>query len=255
LGDAIPNRNTLSREPERRDTAQVQHVVVQVRSKHVTSRDRVLEASTRVADLERRLGFRREKSARLTARLNALQEAAVEAAVRGEEPPSFTEIEAELREAQTSEHILEQALKRAKALLATAEVESRRAAQAEQDEKFADTLKELMGHAAKMAECHARLTEIHAASGGRYSPSLLWSALASDKDYAQWLCNAQAFLNRLRQGKDAPPAVIADCDRSLAAALTSNAQGERADRAANDHQAQETSTARKAGRAGGYPRA
>ena len=194
------------------------------------------EASRRIADLEGRLSAKREKVSQLAAQLDALQEAAVEAAVRGEEPANFTALEAALRDTQAGERILEQALNRAKASLRTAEAECKRAAQAEQDEKFANTLRELMQHAAVMAECHKRLSEIHKASGGRYSPSLFWSAFAPGNDYAQWLRNAEDFLNRPRPEKDA---VSVDCDPSQAGALTGNGQSERAGKAANDHQVEE----------------
>jgi len=223
--------------PESDDTRkQAPHGGAQVRSNYAIVCDRVEEAARRVADLEGRLSAKREKVFQLVAQLDALQEAAVEAAVRGEEPTNFTLLEAALRDAQAGERILEEALNRAKASLRTAEAECKRAAQVEQDEKFADTLRELMQHAAVMAECHNRLSEIHKASDGRYSPSLLWYAFAPGNDYAQWLRNAGDFLNRPRPEKDA---VSADCGLSLGAALTGNGQSERADTAANEHQVEE----------------
>jgi hypothetical protein len=192
----------------------------------VTARERVEEASRRVVDLESRLSAKREQAVQLAAQFSALEEAAVEAAVRGEEPASFTTLEAALRDAQAGEHILEQALSRAKASLKTVEAESQQALLAEQDEKFANTLRELMQLAAKVAQCHERLSQIHQTSEGRYPSSLLWSAFASGNDHAQWLRNAEEFLNRPGPEKDAAPS--ASRDHRLAAASTANGHSERA---------------------------
>jgi hypothetical protein len=205
----------------------VSHGAEQAQSSYVTARERVDEASRRVAHLKSRLSAKREQAVQLAGQLNALQEAAVEAAVRGEEPASFTALEAALRDAQAGEHILEQALCRAKASLRTFEAESQQALLAEQEGKFANTLREFMQLAAKAAECHERLSQIHQASDSRYSPSLLWSAFAPGNDYAQWLRNAEDFLNRPRPEKDAAPS--ANRDHRLAASLTGNGRSERAE--------------------------
>ncbi len=177
-------------------------------TRHAKARKRLEESAACVRELETRLSAARWKVASLEARLNAAQEAAVEAVVRGEEPPAFTEHEAELLSAQRNRHILEEALARATASLRTAEAESAQAGQAELDEKFASALGPLMEHAAKMAECHERLREIHAAAGGRYSPGLLWPAFAPDDYYRQWLRAAEVFLGQsLAQDQETPEAV------------------------------------------------
>jgi hypothetical protein len=177
-------------------------------TRHAKARKRLEESAARVRELETRLSVARWKVASLEARLNAAQEAAVEAVVRGGEPPTFTEREAELLAAQRNRHILEEALARATASLRTAEAESTQAAQADLDERFASTLRQLMQHAAKMAECHERLREIHAAAGGRYSPELLWPAFAPDDYYRQWLRAAEVFLSQsLGQDHEGPAAV------------------------------------------------
>ncbi len=177
-------------------------------TRQAKARKRTEESAARVRELETRLSAARWKVARLEARLNAAQDAAVEAVVRGGEPPTFTEREAELLAARRNRHILEEALARATALLRIAEAESAQAAQADSDERLAGTLRQLMEHAAKMAECHERLREIHAAAGGRYSPELLWPAFAPDDYYRQWLRAAEVFLSQsLGQDQEGPAAV------------------------------------------------
>jgi hypothetical protein len=91
---------------------------------------------------------------------------------------------------------------RAKASLRDAEAENLRAGQLEQDETFAKTLKELMGHAAKLAECHKRLRELHLSAGCRYPSELFWPTFDSQGHYARWLSDAAVFISRLQEQKD-----------------------------------------------------
>jgi hypothetical protein len=164
---------------------------------------RLTQATARVADLEERLLGARKTVEDLTARLTAAREAAIEAATRGEEPASIPDLEVDLREARERGRIFEEALVRAKVLLQDAEADNLRAAQLEQDKKFAKTLKELMGHAARMVECHQHLSELYRAAEGRYPHSLLWQAFSAE-DYAGWLRAANAFLNQAREPERVP---------------------------------------------------
>jgi hypothetical protein len=173
----------------------------QIRTGALIVSRRLTQATARVADLEVRLLGTRKTVEDLNARLTAAREAAIEAATRGEEPPSIPDLEVELRKARERGRIFEEALVRAKVLLQDAEAENLRAAQLEQNRKFAKTLKELMGHAAKMAECHRHLGELHRAAEGRYPHPLLWQAFNAE-DYAGWLCAANAFLNQAREPQD-----------------------------------------------------
>lgn len=166
------------------------------------------EAGVRVRDLKTRLSSARWKVVTLEVQLKAAQEAAVEAVVVGGEPPSLTEREIELGAAQRKIEILEKALERATDLLRSAEAGLEQATQAELDDNFANTLRELMEHAAKMAESHGRLCEIHVSAEGRYSSELLWPAFAPDGYYTQWLRAVEGFVSQSRARGQKEPMVV-----------------------------------------------
>lgn len=211
------------------------HKVEPLREDCVAPSERLAQANARVADLEARLESARRSVADHENMLKAAQDAAVEAATRGGEPGSLTGIEVGLRSARDREHIFEEALERAKTLLQAAEAEAnhaaeleqeerrkaalleqeekRKAALLEQDKKFILTLKELMGHAAKMAEWHEQLRQLQTDADDRYPSNVLWPAFNERDHYAQWLSTADALVHRFQPGKDVPDtleAVIAE---------------------------------------------
>jgi hypothetical protein len=163
-------------------------------------RERLAQAIGRVADLDARLSVEKQAVIYLEARLKDEREAAIEAATRGEEPPSLETLETDLRTAQGRAKIFEEALGRSKRSLQIAEAENVQAAQAERDEKFANILREMISQARKLADCHQRLREIQTAAGGQYPADVLWPAFG-EAGYAGWLESANSFLNRPEQGR------------------------------------------------------